>query len=208
MERILKSISMFLCVFCLFISGLFVSASFSKKASAASSIIVQNETNYNIEVSINRWSIVGGSTAYYQIKPNTQESWSRSDERRFLVAVRRNNQVERYIVRTDSLVRIINYDYDTGSGAIIGSIPLKSQATTPSNETSNSSYVSFVNNSNYDIYVSVNTWGGGNTGRYLVRPGASETWERSDTRGHVMNIDLPTQKLLYLFVLPGQVIVM
>ena len=50
--------------------------------------------------------------------------------------------------------------------------------------------MNLVNNSGFDVHVSVNRWGtGGSTDPYTIKAGESADWDRSDSRGFVMYLE-------------------
>lgn len=68
-------------------------------------ISVKNLSSSKIEVAVNRWG-GGGSTSYFSVDPGDDESWSRSDERGFIMAIKRGTQETPYYVSPNSSVAV------------------------------------------------------------------------------------------------------
>lgn len=73
---------------------------------------VQNNTLREISVSINHWG-KDGSTDWFSISPGGSESWDRSDDRGFVMAVRQDGQEKPYYIFASSSVIVYdNYVMD------------------------------------------------------------------------------------------------
>lgn len=67
-------------------------------------ITVKNNTEQEIKVAISHWGS-DGNTDFFSVKPADSESWGRSDERGFLVVVKKT-------CSGSSLTYFVQYDYD------------------------------------------------------------------------------------------------
>nr|AMN88678.1 IPD072Dc [Pseudomonas ficuserectae] len=70
-------------------------------------ITVTNKSSKKIEASINKWGS-DGDTKFFGIDSGKQESWDRSDDRGFVLSLKRNGTQAPYYVQATSKIEIEN----------------------------------------------------------------------------------------------------
>ncbi|MCL1127547.1 hypothetical protein [Shewanella surugensis] len=70
-------------------------------------ISVGNSGVASLEVSINKWGD-SGDTSYFTVTGGDPETWDRTDERGFVMAVKKNSNVNKYYVIANSFIIVSN----------------------------------------------------------------------------------------------------
>lgn len=78
---------------------------------------VTNSSTREIEVSINHWGD-SGNTGYFTIAQGDDESWDRSDDRGFVMVVKKGGSQLPYYIYYDSVI-IVQDDKVTDKGSVI-----------------------------------------------------------------------------------------
>jgi hypothetical protein len=81
------------------------------------SISVGNEGVASLQVSINRWG-TSGSTDYFSVTSGAPSSWNRTDDRGFVMAIKRDGTEGKYYVRAGTSI-VISRDKVTADGRTI-----------------------------------------------------------------------------------------
>ncbi len=84
-------------------------------------IKVGNNNVADLKVSINKWDD-GGDTTYFTIISGKQETWNRTDDRGFVMSVKKNDNVKAYYVLSGRDIVVSNNNV-TRNGTVIE--PLK-----------------------------------------------------------------------------------
>ncbi len=83
-------------------------------------IKVTNNASQKIRVSINKWGD-SGDTTYFSINQGESGKWSRSDDRGFVMMVKKGGATEPYYVQHDSEI-VVHSNRVTDNGSVITSI--------------------------------------------------------------------------------------
>ena len=79
---------------------------------------IANKTLHDIQVSIGLWDSKEGDPNWFVVKPANKEKWGRSDQRGYLMAVKKSGSEALYYVRTDGDIAIHSDDVYDGSTKI------------------------------------------------------------------------------------------
>ncbi|CDH30912.1 hypothetical protein [Xenorhabdus bovienii] len=73
-----------------------------------------NNTQSNIIVSVNKWGD-DGQTGRFTVSPGSGESWNRTDERGFVMAILKEGVQDSFYIFSDSYIKIFD-SYVTDNG--------------------------------------------------------------------------------------------
>lgn len=168
---------------------------FSNKVTAIS---IQNVhcLEDSISASINTYST--GGSEYYTIPFGQTESWSRSDDRGFIIAFLDQGTLSTYYSRPET--NFLYYD-----GFVYKTIskpphkPLVPLKTTTDINPGGTGRINMNNHSHY-LMVGISTWNGGSSGYFDLYSGGTQSWSRNlDPRGYLVYLnDRGTMHIYYL----------
>ena len=174
-------------------------AGFSQKA-FSETISIQNVHSFGggtISAALNTYA--DGHSGYYDIAYSKSESWSRSDNRGFIMAIKDNGTLRTYYSRPS--VDYLYYDgkmykKEDPSGQ---HLPLTILKTTTDFTPTGSSQIK-VNDYAGDVQVGISSWDGGQSGYYSLSRGDTEKWSRDyDARGYLLYIKFSGNSTTYVY---------
>ncbi|MDG4983867.1 hypothetical protein OGZ51_06890 [Lactococcus lactis] len=175
---------------------------FSQEAFAGT-ISIQNVHSFGGTISASLNTYGDGHSGYYDIPYSKSESWSRSDNRGFIMSIKDNGTLRTYYSRPS-----VDYYYDgkmykteDPSGQ---HLPLTILKTTTDFTPTGSSQIKINDYAGTDVQVGVSTWDGGQSGYYSLSHGDTEKWSRDfDARGYLLYIKFSGNSKTYVYYVPN-----
>ncbi|EPH98201.1 hypothetical protein D920_01760 [Enterococcus faecalis 13-SD-W-01] len=177
------------------IGGISLFTSFGMPVSA--NISIRNNNIYSwADFSVNTYST--GQNRYYSVGPKERETWSRSDSRGFLIAVRQSNLFNVHyspantsyyfedVLKSSSVgqpVSTVNKDADRFRRNSAGNYITKEMYRSKPTQTT----IYLKNESSSQISAGISTWSGGQSKYFTVKKNCTESWSRGhDQRGYLL----------------------